>query len=339
MKDIRIGINGFGRIGRIAARIILSRKNLILAAINSRAEASSHAYLLKYDSVYGTLPENIKDDNGNLRINKHLVHVYNCNQPSEIPWHKSNVNLVIDATGKFKTTKDLVGHLNSKVKYVVLSAPAKDETKTLVLGVNENYFNPQKDQIISNSSCTTNCLATTLKVLDDNFQVVTGFMTTIHALTDSQNLLDNSHSKEARLRRAAFLSMIPSSTGSAKDIFKLFPKLNNKIVCQAIRIPTPTVSMINLIVEVKRVVSREIVNQAFITASKNKLNKILSVSDEELVSRDFTGNSHSSIVDLKLTQSLKKYLINVYAWYDNEWGYGSRLIDMMEYIAKKGLNK
>lgn len=338
MKNkIRIGINGFGRIGRITTRIILSRKNLVLAAINSRADTASHAYLLKYDSIYASLRDEIKEVHGNLRINKQPVEVYNFGSPAEIPWSKSNVDIVIDTSGKFRTTKDLSGHLNSKVKYVVLSAPAKDDTKTLVLGVNEHTFNPKKDQIISNSSCTTNCLATTLKVLDDNFQVVKGYMTTIHAVTDSQNLLDNSHKKEARLRRAAFLSLIPSSTGSAKDIFKLFPKLKNKIICQAIRIPTPTVSMINLTAEVKRGVSREIVNKAFIAASKYKLKNILSISNEELVSRDFTQNSNSSIVDLKLTQALAGSLINVYAWYDNEWGYSSRLTDMAEYVAKRGL--
>lgn len=335
MKKIKVGINGFGRIGRIAARIILNRPNLQLSAINSRATVSSHAYLLKYDSTYGTIPNKIEVSDNYLTVDKQKVDVFNIENPKDIPWDKVGVDIVIDATGKFRTSAELSDHLNPKTKYVVLSAPAKDATKTLVLGVNQTSFNPKEDKIISNSSCTTNCLATTLKVLNDEFKVLNGFMTTAHAVTDSQNLLDNSHKKEVRLRRASFASMIPASTGSAKDIGKLFSKLSGKIICQAIRVPLLTVSLINLTVEVGKKVTREVVNEAFKKASKTYLQGILSVAPEELVSKDFTGNTHSAIVDPYLTQVLDEKLINVYAWYDNEWGYTERLIDMVEYVGRR----
>lgn len=335
-KTLNIGLNGFGRIGRIATRIILNRPNLVLTAINSRADTSSHAYLLKYDSTYGSISEEIKYGSDYLKINNRKVSVFNLDNPADIPWHKVNVDIVIDATGKFRTSQDLQAHIQNGAKFVILSAPAKDATKTLILGVNEELFNPKKDKIISNSSCTTNCLATTLSVLHENFKVKRGFMTTIHAVTDSQNLLDNSHKKEVRLRRAAFASMIPASTGSAKDIGKLFPNLSGKIICQALRIPLLTVSLINLTVEVKKEVTKDKINSAFEKAANSKLRGILEVVKEELVSRDFTSNTHSSIVDPFLTQVIDNNLIEVFAWYDNEWGYTSRLIDMTEYIAQKG---
>lgn len=337
MKKVRIGINGFGRIGRIASRIILSRKNLELAAINSRAEATSHAYLLKYDTTYGTLPNTVKVIGyDKLGVGNNIINTYKKDLPEEIPWKDSFVDIVIEATGKFRDRESMKGHLSAGAKYVLLSAPAKDTTKTLVKGVNHNTFKPESDKIVSSSSCTTNCLATTLKVLHDKFKVKRAFMTTTHAVTDSQNLLDNSHSKEARLRRASFASMIPSSTGSAKDITKLFPDLSGKIVCQAIRVPLLTVSLINLTAELERSTNKEAVNASFIEASNGYLKGILEVTNEELVSKDFTGNINSSIIDACLTQVIDGNLVNIYAWYDNEWGYTSRLIDMVEFIAQKG---
>lgn len=334
MKKIRIGINGFGRIGRIAARIILARENVELVAINSRADAKSHAYLFKYDSTYGTLQKTISAVQDALLIDGKKVSVFMQDAPIDIPWSQAGVDIVIDATGKYQTSVDLRGHIDAGSKYVVLSAPAKDDTKTLVLGVNERLFNSSKDKIISNSSCTTNCLATTLSVLHENFEVVRGFMTTTHAVTDSQNLLDNSHKKEVRLGRASLASLIPASTGSAQDIGKLFPELKGKIICQAIRVPLLTVSIINLIVEVKKVVTVEKVNQAYDKSEQTNLKNILEVAKEQLVSRDFTGNPASSIVDPYLTKVLEGNLIHVSAWYDNEWGYTSRLVDIVEYIGK-----
>lgn len=336
MKKIKVGINGFGRIGRIAARIILNRPNLTLAAINSRADTSSHAYLLKYDTTYGIFPSAVAAVDNSLVVEKQKITVFNNDTPAEIPWNSQDIDIVIDSTGKFRKKEDLQGHLTGKVKYVVLSAPAKDDTKTLVLGVNERLFDPKNDKIISNSSCTTNCLATTVRVLHDNFKIVRGFMNTIHAVTDSQNLLDNSHKKEVRLRRAAFGNMIPTSTGSAKDIGKLYPDLAGKIICTAVRVPLLAVSMINLTVETKKKATEESINSTFEKASKTSLKGILGYAYDELVSHDLAASPFSAIFDPFLTQVNGDNLINVYAWYDNEWGYTTRLVDMVEYIAKKG---
>lgn len=335
MKKVRIGINGFGRIGRIAARIIHSRKDVELAAINSRADIQSHAYLLKYDSTYSAFDKEVEIRGDYLVVDGSKVAVFNKDNPSDIPWNKAGIDIVIEATGRFRTKEDMAKHLGTSVKKVVLSAPAKDDTKTLVLGVNEYLFEPKKDQLISNSSCTTNCLATVLKVLHRHFQVKRGFMTTIHAVTDSQNLLDNSHHKEIRLRRASFASMIPSSTGSARDIGKLFPDLSGKIFCQAVRVPLFTVSLIDLVMQVKKKTTSEKVNQTFDQAAKEDLSGILSVAREQLVSRDFQGSTFSSIVDPFLTLVVQDNLVKVAAWYDNEWGYTSRLVDMVSYIAKR----
>jgi len=335
MKKIKIGINGFGRIGRVAARIILEKPELSLVAINSRAPVSSHAYLLKYDSTYGTAPYEVKADKNILTVNKNKISVYAIDEPSAIPWQKEGVDIVIDATGKFRTTEDLKKHLAAGAKFVVLSAPAKDNTKTLVMGVNEKTFDPKNDKIVSNSSCTTNCLSTTLKVLHKNLGVKRGFMTTVHAVTDSQNLLDNSHRKEVRLRRSAFASMIPAGTGSAKDINKLYPELNGKIFCSAIRVPLLTVSLIILTVEVGKKTTIDQINNLYKEAAGTYLKGILTLAKDELVSRDFMGDPHASIVDPYLTQVVDGNLVNVYAWYDNEWGYTSRLIDMVYYIGRK----
>jgi len=334
-KTLKIGINGFGRIGRIAARIILDRPYLKLVAINSRAKPDSHAYLLKYDSSYGTFSKSISSGPDYLKVDDSKIAVTKYELPADIPWDKNGIDLVIDTSGKFRTTSELEDHLRKGVKHLVLSAPAKDTTKTIVMGVNESTINPDKDKIISNSSCTTNCLATTLKVLDDNFGVKRGFMTTTHAVTDSQNLLDNSHSKETRLRRAAFASLIPASTGSAKDIGKLFPTLGGRIICQAIRVPLLTVSLLNLTVATKKKISKEVVNKAFDSVSMGAMKGIISVASEELVSRDYIGNTHSAIIDPFLTSVIEPDMVNVFAWYDNEWGYTSRLVDLVEYVGGK----
>jgi glyceraldehyde 3-phosphate dehydrogenase len=334
-SKINLGINGFGRIGRIASRIALDRKHIRLKAINSRADASSHGYLLKYDTSYRIYDKNIKHDDNALYVEGNRISVYREDDIAKIPWKKDNIDIVIDSTGKFRSSDFLQNHLKNGVKYVILSAPAKDDTKTFVLGVNASEFNPIKDKIISNSSCTTNCLSTVLKVLHTNFKVNSGFMTTIHAVTDSQNILDNSHKKEKRLRRAAFGSFIPASTGSAKDIGKLYPELKGKIICQAIRVPTLTVSLINLVVNCHKPCNIEKINKAFETSSQKDLKDILGYTTEELVSVDYTKSPFSAIFDPYLTRVTDGNLINVSAWYDNEWGYATRLIDMVEYIAKK----
>lgn len=334
MKKLQIGINGFGRIGRIAARIILNYPQLNLAAINSRADTQSHAYLLKYDSTYGILNAEVKARGNHLLINNNTVSVYNYAKPEEIPWQKNNIDIVIESSGKFRTSDQLSGHLKSNSNLVVLSAPAKDNTKTLVMGVNHHEFNPQSDRIVSNSSCTTNCLATVIKILHQNFGIVKAFMTTTHAVTDSQNILDNSNYK-IRLRRSALTSIIPAATGSAYDIVKLFPDLTGKIVCQALRIPVPTVSFINLVAQVKAKTTQENINLTYLKASENELKGILAVSSDELVSIDYKGSTYSSIVDPYLTSVIDGNFVNISAWYDNEWGYASRLVELVSYIGKK----
>lgn len=327
----RIGINGFGRIGRLAARIILSRPKLTLAAINSNSDASSHAYLLAHDSVYGTLNQSVISDDNSITVGKRPILCFQAKDPSEIPWGEAKVDLVLECTGKFRTTEDAGKHLRETVEKVVSSAPAKDATPTYIMGVNHTRY--KGEAVVSNSSCTTNCVTTVLKVLDDTLSVVRGNMTTVHSVTDSQNLLDNSHKKDVRLRRSALVNLIPTTSGSAKDVAKLFPHLKDKLPCRAVRVPTPTVSLIDLVVEVKRLTSVEEVNHAFATAAKKELKGVLGIATEQLVSSDYIGSPFSSIVDPFLTDVIGGNLVHVVAWYDNEWGYANRLVDMASYIA------
>ncbi len=327
----RIGINGFGRIGRLAARIILSRANLTLTAINSNSDAFSHAYLLAHDSVYGHLNKPVTADEGGITVGNDRIRCFQAKEPSDIPWGEVTVDLVLECTGKFRTTEGARKHIREGVTNVVISAPAKDVTPTYVVGVNHTKYRGEK--VVSNSSCTTNCVTTVLKVLDDSFGVIRGNMTTIHSVTDSQNLLDNSHKKDARLRRSALVNLIPTTSGSARDVAKLFPHLKDKLPCRAVRVPTPTVSLIDLVVEVKKATSQEAVNKAFMIAAKKDLNGILEVAKEELVSTDFIGSPYSSVVDPYLTEVVGGTLVHVTAWYDNEWGYTSRLVDLATHIS------
>ena len=335
IKKVRIGVNGFGRIGRLAARIILGKPNLELAAVNSRSEASSHCYLLKYDSTYGKLDKTFKAEEKAFFVDGQKTDVYREAEPGNIPWLNSGVDIVLEASGKFRTQKELSAHLKENVKQVILSAPAKDKTTTIVMGVNQQTFDAQKDNIISNSSCTTNCLANIIKPLTENVGLKKVFMTTVHAITDSQNLLDNSHPKEERLRRSVLSSMIPSSTGSARDIVKLFPQLAGRISCKAIRIPLSTVSLIILTAETEKGTDTEKLNGLFKRYARIDQKDYLEVTQEKLVSVDFKGNPHSAIVDASLTEVLENSLINLYAWYDNEWGYANRLIDLALFTAQK----
>ncbi|OGG24653.1 type I glyceraldehyde-3-phosphate dehydrogenase [Candidatus Gottesmanbacteria bacterium RIFCSPLOWO2_01_FULL_43_11b] len=329
----RIGINGFGRIGRNAARIILGRPEFALAAINSSANSSSHAYLLKHDSVYGTLNLPVKAIEGAVIVDRQKVFCFAEKDPAAVPWGDAKVDLVLECTGKFKSKDDAKPHLHGGVKAVVISAPVKDETPTFVIGVNEKTYAGQT--IISNSSCTTNCVTTILKVLDDNFGVKRGNMTTVHAVTDSQNLLDNSHKKGARLRRSAMVNLIPTTSGSAKDVAKMFPKLKGKLPCRAVRVPTPTVSLIDLVVEIKKKVTPENINQAFLKAANGSLKGVVGYAEEELVSSDFIGSTYSSVFDPYLTEVIEGNLVHVVAWYDNEWGYCNRFIDLAALVSKK----
>lgn len=331
---IRLGINGFGRTGRTAARIALNNSKVKLVAINSRADIASHAYLLKYDSIYKTFDREVKVDGNSLRIDQDKIDVYQEESPKEIPWHKSKVDIVLECTGKFKTTATAGKHLGKTVKQVIISAPAKDEsTPTLNLGVNEADFRKEM-RVVSMASCTTNCLTVTCKVLDEEFVIKRGVMTTIHSPTDSQNLLDNSN-KKVRLRRCSPLSIIPDSTGASKSLARVLPQLKGKFACQSLRVPSFSGSLIDLAVEVKKSTFAEEVNEAFRKKSRSSLKGILEVAEDEIVGVDIQGNSHSAILDPFLTAVIDRTLVKVFAWYDNEWGYSSRLIDLAVYVAEQ----
>ncbi len=319
---IAIGINGFGRIGRNAARVILGSSDCVLGAINSMSSADSHAYLLSHDSTQGSFVKGL----GN-------AHIFQEKEPGSIAWDKAGVDVVLECTGKFRTLSEASTHLGKTVKRVVISAPAKDDTPTYIMGVNHTVY--KGESVVSNSSCTTNCVTTVLSVLHENFSVLRGSMTTVHAVTDSQNLLDNSHKKEVRLRRSAMSNMIPTSSGSARDVAKAFPHLKGLLPCRSIRVPIPAVSLIELVVEVEKSATTQNVNSVFTEASNGNLKGILGVASEELVSTDFIGDPHSSVVDPFLTDVVGGTLIHVTAWYDNEWGYANRLVDLARFIGEK----
>ncbi|MBI5448731.1 type I glyceraldehyde-3-phosphate dehydrogenase [Candidatus Gottesmanbacteria bacterium] len=328
-----IGINGFGRIGRCAARIILSRSDLTLAAINSNSDVASHAYLLRHDSVYGLWHESVFAEEDILVSGNHRIRCFQAADASNVPWGAERVDIVLECTGKSRTTELAGKHIRESVQRVVISAPAKDATPTYIMGV--NHLSYSGEPIISNSSCTTNCVATVLKVLDDALGVIRGNMTTIHAVTDSQNLLDNSHKKNLRLRRSALVNLIPTASGSGKDVSKIFPHLAGRLPCRSVRVPVPAVSMIDLVVEVKKKTSVDSVNRLFILAAKSGLKNALAVAEEELVSTDYIGSPFSSVIDSSLTDVADGTLVHVSAWYDNEWGYANRLVDMAAHIMKK----
>lgn len=334
MRRVRIGINGFGRIGRIATRIALERKGVEVVAINSRADATSHAYLLKYDSSYGIFSHTITALDDKLLVGTQRIHISQKSSPEEIPWKKTKVDVVLEATGSFRKATEAQLHIHAGAQYVIITAPPKDDIPTFCLGVNDDGWNPRRHYVISNASCTTNCLAVICKVLDEGFTIERGFMTTTHAYTDSQNLLDNSHKKDLRLGRSAALSIIPTSTGASKALEKVMPSLAGKIISSALRVPISTVSLVDLSVNVGKKTTKEKVNKAFVDASKKELRGILAVTNDPVVSVDMRGNSHSAIVDAELTEVNGDTFVNVKAWYDNEWGYASRLIDFCEKIGK-----
>jgi glyceraldehyde 3-phosphate dehydrogenase len=315
---LTVGINGFGRIGRLASRIILNSPDLTLGAINSLSSAQSHAYLLKHDSTQGPFDKGLEN-----------TKIFQYKEPQEIPWKDAGVDVVLECTGKFRTTEEASKHA---VNRVVISAPVKDETPTFIMGVNHKTYKGQV--VVSNSSCTTNCVVSVLSVLEGHFSVLRGSMTTVHAVTDSQNLLDNSHKKEVRLRRSALNNMIPTTSGSGRDVAKIFPHLLGSLPCRSIRVPLPAVSLIELVVEVGKKTTREEVNAAFVESATGSLKGILAVAEEELVSTDYIGNSHSAVVDPFLTDVIGDTLVRVTAWYDNEWGYANRLVDLARLVSK-----
>ena len=334
---IKVGINGFGRIGRNVLRSALKDKELDIVAVNDLTNPKTLAHLLKYDSILGNLPNEITATEDSIIVDGKKIRVFSEKEPAKLDWSSLGVQVVIESTGRFTKAEQAKEHLKGTVKKVIISAPATGEDITIVLGVNEDKYDPKKDNIISNASCTTNCLAPVAKVVNDKFKIVSGFMTTIHSYTNDQVTLDFPH-KDLRRARAAALSMIPTSTGAAKAIYLAIPELKGKLDGFAMRVPTPNVSVVDLVVQVEKPTSVEEVNASLKAASEaGRLKGYLGYTEEELVSSDFKGDPHSSIVDSKLTRVLNGNTVKVIAWYDNEWGYSCRVRDLIHYIAAKGL--
>ncbi|HTC21590.1 MAG TPA: type I glyceraldehyde-3-phosphate dehydrogenase [bacterium] len=333
---IKVGINGFGRIGRNVYRASMGNKNIDIVAVNDLTDAKTLAHLLKYDSVLGNLHADVKAGENSVIVNGKEIKVFAQRDPAQIPWGSVGAEFVVESTGHFTDKAKAVAHLKESVKKVIISAPATGEDLTIVLGVNEDKYDPKNHHVVSNASCTTNCLAPFAKVLHDKFGIVKGLMTTIHSFTNDQVTLDFPH-KDLRRARAASLNMIPTSTGAAKAIGLVLPDLKGKLDGLSIRVPTPVVSVVDLVAELGKTVTKDDVNNALKEAAKSpKLDKYLDVTDEPLVSSDFKGNPHSSIVDALSTYVTGGNLVKVLSWYDNEWGYSNRVVDLIEYMASKG---
>ena len=333
---VKVGINGFGRIGRNVLRTSLEDKNLEFVAVNDLTDPKTLAHLLKYDSILGNLPHKITAGADSISIDGKTIKVFKEKDPAVLPWESVGAQVVIESTGRFTDANDAKKHLRGSVKKVIISAPAKNEDVTVVLGVNEDKYDPAKHHIISNASCTTNCLAPIVKVVHDDFKIVSGTMTTIHSYTNDQVILDFPH-KDLRRARAAALSMIPTSTGAAKALKLVIPDMAGKLDGFAVRVPTPNVSVVDLVALVEKKTTKEEVNAALKKASENgPLKGYLGYEENELVSADFRGDPRSSIVDSLCTLVVGN-LVKVISWYDNEWGYSSRVRDLINFIGSKGL--
>ena len=330
---IRVGVNGFGRIGRVFFRAALGSPEIEVVGVNDLATAKTLAHLLKYDSVHGTLGAEVVAKGEAIFVNGREIRVCSVKDPAALPWKELGVEVVVESTGLFRDTATASKHLQAGAKKVVISAPAKDPDVTLVLGVNEHTYDPARHRIISNASCTTNCLATTAKVLDDAFGIRRGFASTVHSYTNDQPVHDFPH-KDLRRARAAAVNMIPTTTGAATAVGLVMPKLKGKLDGTAIRVPTINVSVIDLVAELEKPASVQTINDAFREAAAGRMRGILDATDEELVSSDFNGNPHSAIVDLPSTTVVDGSLVKVLAWYDNEWGYSCRVRDLIRYMTK-----
>jgi glyceraldehyde 3-phosphate dehydrogenase len=331
---IKVGINGFGRIGRNIVRTALDDKDIQFVAVNDITDAKTLAHLLKYDSVLGNLPHKITYTDDSISVEGKSFKVFKVKDPAEIDWASVGAQIVVESTGLFTKGPDARKHIRGPVKKVIISAPATDPDATFVLGVNDKTYDPAKHHVVSNASCTTNCLAPVAKVLQDTFHIVAGTMTTIHSYTNDQRLLDLPH-KDLRRARAAALNMIPSTTGAAKALKLVIPELGGKIDGYSMRVPTPNVSVVDLTVFVEKPATKESVNAALKAAAEGPLKGILAYTEEELVSCDFKGNSNSSIVDADYTKVVGDKCIKVLAWYDNEWGYSCRVRDLIKLLASK----
>lgn len=335
---MKIGINGFGRIGRLVLRaaFIKGAQDLEFVAVNDLADVQVLAHLLKYDSVHGRFPAEVEHKGDAIFVGGKEIKVLSVKEPQGLPWRELGVDVVVESTGAFTDREKAFLHLSAGAKKVVISAPAKKPDITIVMGVNHENYDPLNHHIISNASCTTNCLAPVVKVLHENFKVKRGLMTTVHAYTNDQRILDLVH-KDLRRARAAALSMIPTTTGAAVAIGEVIPELRGKLDGMAIRVPTPNVSLVDLVVEVEKEVSKDMVNEAFKRASEDKLKGILGYTEEPLVSVDFNGNTLSAIVDGLSTMVIDGKMVKVLAWYDNEMGYSMRTVDLLSYIAQRGI--
>jgi len=334
---VRVAINGFGRIGRNILRASLGSLDRIeFVCINDVTDARTLAHLLKYDSVFGQIPAEVSVKDNSLILNGKEIKITAEKDPAKLPWKEMNVDIALECTGLFTNREKAALHLAAGAKKVLISAPAKDEDITICLGVNHTNYDPKKHSVISNASCTTNCLAPVAKVLNDSFGIVKGLMTTVHAYTNDQKILDLPH-KDLRRARAAALSMIPTSTGAAKAVSLVLPELKGKLDGMAIRVPVPTVSVVDLTAELSKSATAEEINAAFKAAANGPLKGVLQYADEELVSVDFKGNPHSSILDAPSTKVIGSNMVKVLSWYDNEWGFSCRMRDVVLYMAGKGL--
>lgn len=333
---VKVGINGFGRIGRNVFRAALNNPEVEVVAVNDLTDVKMLAHLLKYDTTHGTLNAKVEAGEGAIIVNGRSIKVFAERDPGNLPWGEYGVEIVVESTGIFTDKAKAELHLKGGAKKVIISAPASNEDITIVMGVNEDKYDPKKDTIISNASCTTNCLAPFAKVINDKFGIVKGMMTTVHSYTNDQSVLDLPH-KDARRARAAAENIIPSTTGAAKAIGLVLPELKGKLNGMSMRVPTPNVSLTDLVVELSRDVTTEEVNDALKAAAEGPLKGILNYSDEPLVSSDYNGDPASSTIDSLSTMVVGGNMVKIVSWYDNEWGYSNRVVDLCDYIAKKGL--
>lgn len=331
---VKVAINGFGRIGRIFLRQSTGYKDFEVVAINDLTDAKTLAHLLKYDSVHGIFNADVKATDNGIVVNGREIKILAITDPEKLPWKDLGVDVVLEATGRFTEKASASKHITAGAKWVIISAPAKDPDVTVCMGVNEETLDPSKHKIISNASCTTNCLAPVAKVLHQEFGIARGLMTTIHSYTNDQRILDLPH-KDLRRARAAAVNMIPTTTGAAKAVGLVLPDLKGKLDGMAIRVPTPNVSVVDLVAELKKDTSAEEVNAALKKAAEGKMKGILQYTEEPVVSIDFNGNAHSSIVDATVTKVLEGRMVKVISWYDNETGYSSRVRDLIIYLTKR----
>jgi glyceraldehyde 3-phosphate dehydrogenase len=333
---IKVGINGFGRIGRNVVRAGMNNPEIEFVAANDLTDVKTLSHLLKYDSILGPLHEEVTTGADSIQVGRHNIKIFATKDPAEIDWPSLGVDVVVESTGRFTDAKDASKHLRGSVKKVIISAPGKNEDITVVLGVNDGSYDPAKHNVISNASCTTNCLAPVVKVLHENFGIKKGSMTTIHSYTNDQNVLDFPH-KDLRRARAAAVNMIPTTTGAAKAIGLVMPELKGKLDGYAMRVPTPNVSVVDFVCETEKDTTAAEVNAALKAAAEGPLKGILGYTSDPVVSSDMMRNSNSSIVDSELTKVLGGNMVKVVSWYDNEWGYSCRVVDLIVFLAKKGL--